>query len=116
VGAGRGASAGNRVEDKSLLLAHQMQKSLVRNLGATDRSVRRARFQVLRETTMPAILIEGGYMSHPVEGKKIFSEDYRRQMAAAIVKGILNYQKLTAPPPAAPSIITDKTLKAHGRK
>ncbi len=96
--AGHGACAANRVEDKSLLLAYQIQKSLVKNLGATDRDVRRARFEVLRTAQMPAILIEGGYMSHPVEGRKIFSDLYRRQMAAAIVKGILNYQKLTAPP------------------
>jgi len=32
-----------------------------------------------------------------VEGKKIFDAGYRKQLAAAIVKGILNYQKLTAP-------------------
>ena len=100
-GAGSRASAGNRVEDKSLLLAYQTQKSLVKNLGANDRSVRRARFEVLREATMPAILIEGGYLSHPAEGKKIFSEDYRKQMAAAIVRGVVNYQKLTDPPATA---------------
>ena len=47
---------------------------------------------------MPAILIEGGFMTHPLEGKKIYSADYRRQMAAAIVKAIESYQKLTAPP------------------
>ena len=57
---------------KSLLLAYQIQKSLVRNLGAEDRGVRRARFAVLRDATMPAILIEGGYMTHPVEGRKDF--------------------------------------------
>ena len=55
--------------NESLLLAYQIQKSLVRNLGAEDRGVRRARFAVLRDTTMPAILIEGGYMTHPVEGR-----------------------------------------------
>ncbi len=96
-GLGSRASPGNRVEEKSLLLAYQVQRTLVRNLGATDRSVRRARFEVLRSAEMPAILIEAGYMSHPVEGKKIFTDAYRRQMATAIVKGILNYQQLTAP-------------------
>lgn len=105
LGAGSRASPGNRVEEKSLLLAYQVQRTLVRNLGATDRSVRRARFEVLRSAEMPAILIEGGYLSHPVEGKKIFSEAYRQQMAAAIVKGILNYQKLTAPRTAPASDI-----------
>jgi N-acetylmuramoyl-L-alanine amidase len=97
-GADHGAVVANRLEDKSLLLAYQIQKSLVNNLGVPDREVRRARFAVLRDAEMPAILIEGGYMTHPVEGRKIFDAKYRKQMATAILKGILNYQKLTAPP------------------
>ena len=72
----------------------------MQNLGVNDRSVRRARFAVLRDAVMPAILIEGGYMTNPAEGKKIYDAAWRRQLAAAIVKGILNYQKLTAPPAA----------------
>ena len=48
---------------------------------------------------MPAILIEGGYMTHPVESKKIYDAAYRRQMAQAIVIGILTYQRLVSPPP-----------------
>jgi N-acetylmuramoyl-L-alanine amidase len=96
-GAGSGAYQANRVEDRSLLLAYQVQRSLVRSLGVTDRSVRRARYEVLRTAEMPAILIEGGYMSNPVEGKRIFDAGWRKQLAAAIVRGILNYQKLTAP-------------------
>jgi N-acetylmuramoyl-L-alanine amidase len=96
-GADHGATAANRVEKKSLLFAYQIQKSLVQNPGVNDRGVRRARFAVLRDAQMPAILIEGGYMTNPAEGKKIYDAAWRRQMAAAIVKGILNYQKLTAP-------------------
>jgi N-acetylmuramoyl-L-alanine amidase len=104
-GSDYGATTANRCENKSLLLAYQMEKSLVKNLGVEDRGVRRARFAVLRDATMPAILIEGGYMTHPSEGKKIFDAAYRKQMAAAMVKGILAYQKLTAPvnpPPRVP--------------
>jgi N-acetylmuramoyl-L-alanine amidase len=97
-GIGVEATAANRSEDKSLLLAYQVERSLVQNLHANDRGVKRARFAVLRDATMPAILIEGGFMTHPLEGKKIYSADYRRQMAAAIVKAIESYQKLTAPP------------------
>jgi N-acetylmuramoyl-L-alanine amidase len=76
--------------------------------------VRRARFAVLRDAEMPAILVESGYMTHPVEGRKIFDAGYRKQMAAAIVKGILNYQKLTAPTtdkPAAPPANISKRKK-----
>jgi N-acetylmuramoyl-L-alanine amidase len=84
---------GNRNDEKNMLLAYQMQKSYEKNLGVEDRGVKRARFQVLREATMPAILIEGGFMSHPAEGKKIYDPVYRKQMARAIVEGILAYQK-----------------------
>lgn len=94
---GSGSTIGNRNESRSLLLAYQVQKSLVRSLGANDRGVRRARFEVLRDTEMPGILIEGGYMTNPREGARIFSSAYRKQMAAAIVHAILRYQKLTAP-------------------
>jgi N-acetylmuramoyl-L-alanine amidase len=102
-GGGFGATTANRCENRSLLLAYQMEKSLVQNLNVEDRGVRRARFAVLRDATMPAILIEGGYMTNPAEGKKIYDSAYRRQMAAAIVKGILAYQKLTAP--VAPPVL-----------
>jgi len=98
-GANYGPTTANRVEPRSLLLAYQMQKSLVQNLRVPDRGVRRARYAVLRDATMPAILIEGGYMTHPVERKKIYDAAYRRQMAQAMVKGILAYQRLVSPPP-----------------
>jgi N-acetylmuramoyl-L-alanine amidase len=102
-GSNHGPTVANRVEQRSLLLAYQIQKSLVRNLAAEDRGVRRARFAVLRDAAMPAILIEGGYMTHPVEGRKIFSDAYRHQMAQAMVKGILAYARLTSPPVSVPS-------------
>ena len=96
-GANYGPTPANLSEKKSLLLAYAVQKALVKNLGVDDRSVRRARFAVLRDAEMPAILVESGYMTHPVEGKKIFDAGYRKQLAAAIVKGIMNYQRLTSP-------------------
>jgi N-acetylmuramoyl-L-alanine amidase len=98
-GANFGPTVGNRAEQKSLVLAYQVQKSLVRNLGAKDRGVRRARYLVLRDAMMPAILVEGGYMTHPVESKKIYNAAYRHQMAQAIVIGILTCQRLVSPPP-----------------
>jgi N-acetylmuramoyl-L-alanine amidase len=115
-GANYGATTANFSERKSLLLAYQVQRSLVKNLGAVDRGVRRARFAVLRDAAMPAILIESGYMTHPVEGRKIFDAGYRKQIAAAIVKGILNYQKLTAAPSPAPAVPTKKAANARGAK
>jgi N-acetylmuramoyl-L-alanine amidase len=115
---GRGASYGstpaNRVEGQSLQLAYQVQRALTRGLGAPDRGVRRARFAVLRDAQMPAILVEAGYMTHPVEGKKIFDAAYRKQTAAAIVRGIVNYQKLTAP--TTTTVVTNKTTSTKNTK
>ena len=108
---GLGATTANRNENKSLMLAWLMQKSLVTNLHANDRAVRRARFAVLRDAAMPAILIEGGYMTSPVEGKKIFDANYRSQMATAIVKGVLAYQKAAAPPVLHPAPIMHRAQR-----
>jgi N-acetylmuramoyl-L-alanine amidase len=110
-----GATTANRYENQSLLLAHRMEKSLVLNLGVADRGVRRARFAVLRDAAMPAILIEGGYMTHPSEGKRIFDAAYRKQMASAIVKGILAYQKLTAPP-VPPTLANPADTERKGKE
>lgn len=85
--------AGNRNDENNMLLAYLMQKSYTKNLNVEDRGVKRARFQILREATMPAILIEGGFMSHPAEGRKIYEPAYRKQMAHAIVDGVLAYKR-----------------------
>jgi N-acetylmuramoyl-L-alanine amidase len=84
---------GNRRGASSIVLAYQVQKSFLRELSIEDHGAKRARFAVLRDATMPAILIEGGFLSHPVEGKKIADPDYRRRMARAVVDGILAYQR-----------------------
>lgn len=96
-GGGAGWFVGNRNNDKNMFLAFQLQKSLTRNLGTEDRGVHRARYAVLRDAAMPAVLIEGGFMSHPVEGKKIFDSAYRRQMAKAIVDGVMAYKQAVEP-------------------
>ena len=115
-GSNHGPTPANRHEDESLLLAYQIQKSLVQSLNADDRGVRRARFAVLRDARMPAVLIEGGYMTNPYEGKKIYSTAYRRAMAQAIVRGILAYQKLTqAPPPTLSPPAKRRTAKPGGK-
>jgi N-acetylmuramoyl-L-alanine amidase len=96
-GAGAGAFPGNRHNDLNLFLAYQVQKALTRELAVEDRGVRRARFAVLRDAAMPAVLIEAGFMSHPVEGRKIFTSAYRQKMARAIVEGLLAYKRATEP-------------------
>ncbi len=85
---------GNLNNSRNTLLAYQVHKAIMGAVPATDRGVRRARFVVLRNATMPAILVEGGFMSDPVEAKRIYSTAGRDQLARAIADGILAYKRL----------------------
>ncbi len=84
---------GNRYDSQSALLAYEVQRSMVRSLDLPDRGVRRAGFEVLRRAPMPSILIEGGFMSNPQDARKVYDEDHRKEMARAIVDGILAYKR-----------------------
>jgi N-acetylmuramoyl-L-alanine amidase len=103
---------GNRNDERNALLAYQIQKRLIGDLGTEDRGVRRARFAVLREATVPAVLVEGGFMSHPVEGRRITETSYLREMASAIVDGILAYKRLVErSSPTGPGLTGEPALK-----
>lgn len=84
---------GNAHNSENMLLAYQMQKSILKAVPMEDRGVKRARFEVLRETKMPAVLIEGGFMSNSSEAKRIYDPAWRKRMAQAIADGILAYKK-----------------------
>ena len=93
-GAGAGAYPGNRYDAKNMLLAYQLQKAITEKAGAEDRGVKRARFWVLRDAEMPAALIEAGFMTNPTDAKRIYDPVLRRQVAQAVVEGVLAYKRL----------------------
>ncbi len=64
---------------------------VVRNTGAESRGTKKGNFAVIRETKMPAILVECGYLSHAKERIKIKDPHYRQQIAMGIAKGIDSY-------------------------
>jgi N-acetylmuramoyl-L-alanine amidase len=47
----------------------------------------------LRKTTMPAVLVEGAYVSNPTEGPRLATRAYRARIADAIVAGVLRWQR-----------------------
>lgn len=89
-----GAFVGNLNNARNMVLAYELQRAITHGAGVEDRGVKRARFAVLRDAEMPAVLIEGGFMSNPAEAKKIFSATWRKQMAEAIAGGIASYRKI----------------------
>jgi N-acetylmuramoyl-L-alanine amidase len=58
-----------------------------------DRRVRSARFLVLRKSTIPAILVETGYLTNEAEVARLRNPEYQRVMAEGIAKGIVQYVK-----------------------
>lgn len=94
---GRGATSvaypGNRHDRENALLAHQIQRALVNADAPRDRGIKRARFAVLRYASMPAVLIEAGFMSNRTELRKLTSVSHRDKIARAIADGILGYKR-----------------------
>ena len=58
-----------------------------------NRNVRSARFLVLRKSSIPAILVETGYLTSEAESSRLRRDDYQKVMAEAIAKGIVQYVK-----------------------
>lgn len=78
----------------SLALAEVMHKYLVASSGLSDRGVRSKSLHVTRETKMPAVLLECGYLSNSSDNAKLYTEDFQDRVAAGIVKGIKEYLSL----------------------
>lgn len=72
-------------------LADAIHRSILQTVNVRDRGVRRARFYVLRKTSMPAALVETGYVTGVEDNPKLRDAAYQRQMAEAIGRGIVNY-------------------------
>lgn len=72
-------------------LASTLHKHLVKGTGLPDRGVRTANFLVIRETTMPAVLLECGYLSNTHDAKALFTESVQNRIAQEIAAGIKAY-------------------------
>ena len=80
-------------------LAFYVHESLIDATGSNDRGVRTARFYVLRNTDMPAILLELGFVTGDEDARNLSDPDYREILAQAIARGILEYVREYCPGP-----------------
>jgi N-acetylmuramoyl-L-alanine amidase len=79
------------VLNESASLALAVQGRLNARLGTRDRGVKQAPFVVLTGATMPAILVEVGFLSSPSEAERLAQPDYQQQLAEAIAAGIEDF-------------------------
>src|SRR5437667_3355326 len=85
---------GSEVDAQSMALSTCVYHSLLGHIPEYDRGIKRARFAVLRLTKVPAVLIEGGFLTERGESRLISNKDWRGKLAAAIGVGIESYRSL----------------------
>ena len=100
---------GHARDPENIALATAVHASMVRRINLPDRGIKRARFHVIRATQIPSILVEGGFMNNPVDGRLIATPAYRQRMAESIASGIQMFRGAvsgvpqTGPPSAVAS-------------
>ena len=80
-------------------LAIDIQNKILRRLrqkykGVKNGGVKAAPFWVLVGAQMPSILVEVGYITNPIERRRLFSADYQDRIAKGIADGVSNYLML----------------------
>jgi N-acetylmuramoyl-L-alanine amidase len=79
--------------DQSIGFASAVQQQFSERVGRHDRGVKQAGFLVLRETSMPGVLVEVGFLSNKNEERFMNSENGRVYLASAIYRAIRDYKE-----------------------
>jgi N-acetylmuramoyl-L-alanine amidase len=88
---------GNDDDAQNILLASAVHSEIIKlNPGdpSMDRGVKRARFVVIKANVLPAILVEGGFVSNRMEAARVNSPGYRQALAQCIARGLIKYANI----------------------
>ncbi|WP_240390640.1 cell wall-binding repeat-containing protein [Bacillus sp. Y1] len=80
--------------EESKALASSIQQQLVNNMGTYNRGVKEGPFYVIKNTTMPSVLVELAFISNSSDAKKLGDPAYRERAAEAIYQGVVNYYQV----------------------
>ena len=83
----------DRYMEQSVDLARCIQEQYTSHAGRQNKGVKQAGFLVLRETSMPSVLTELGFISTPAEENYLNSERGQRQLAQSLYNGFATYYK-----------------------
>lgn len=84
---------GHQNDGWNQLLAYYIQRALHYATRSPDRGVKRARFAVLKSPTMPATLVECGFISNNAECRNLATAAYRQKIAETIAAAIMTYHR-----------------------
>jgi N-acetylmuramoyl-L-alanine amidase len=76
---------------ESRILATSINRSMAATLNTPDLGVRQGPFQVLVGATMPAVLVEVGYLSNRAEERQLRTSSYQAKIADALADAVVNY-------------------------
>ncbi|MGD9897349.1 MAG: N-acetylmuramoyl-L-alanine amidase [Candidatus Methylacidiphilaceae bacterium] len=110
---------GNGNDLLNTLLAHEIHLELVRlrpDDPEMDRGFRRARFVVLRDNPLPGVLVEGGFLSDPIDSSWIDRAEYRQRLAEAVACGLGRFFQVTRIQTASPPIGERNTGRGSHRR
>lgn len=79
--------------DYSKELARVVQNHLIKDINTKDRGLLKSKFYVINHTTVPAILIETGFISNEEERNELVTDSRKQKTAKAIAEGIIEYIK-----------------------
>ena len=82
----------NAFLDQSIVLANLLQKDCTKKLGLKNRGVKQAGFMVLYRATMPAVLVELGFLSNIEEEKFLASATGQQKLAEYLFEGFKKYK------------------------
>ncbi|MCH9617442.1 MAG: Sporulation-specific N-acetylmuramoyl-L-alanine amidase [Chlamydiia bacterium] len=78
-------------QKRSKLLAQTILRKMLVNTGAQSRGIKEGNFCVIRETNMPAVLVECGFITNDRECRKMLKPDYQKLLGKSIAQGLNQY-------------------------
>ncbi len=72
-------------------LAYRIQRNILRTARTDNRGIKQRGFYVLRHTKIPAVLVECGFLTNPVEARRCLKPAYRASLARQIALAIRDY-------------------------
>jgi N-acetylmuramoyl-L-alanine amidase len=95
-------SAQSRYLERSAALANLIEQALRARIEMSPRAIQQAPFRVLVGATMPAVLVEIGYLSNPAQEQALTSGNHQDQIAQALFDALVRFRAQVERPPRPP--------------
>ncbi|MDI3547158.1 MAG: N-acetylmuramoyl-L-alanine amidase [Halanaerobiales bacterium] len=100
----------------SKILAEKIRTEMIKLRKENNRCIKSGDFYVLNQAPCPAVLIEVGFLSNPVDRQKLINPKYQQALAVSIKRGIVNYFQSRFGKDDIPDIPTTRTLVVQNEK